>query len=35
VSLKKYNNAVLSDTLQHEDNPEESGTSAMRMYISQ
>jgi hypothetical protein len=35
VSLKKYNNAVLSDTLQHEGNPEESGTSAMRMYICQ
>jgi hypothetical protein len=35
VSLKKYNNAVLNDTLQHEDNLEESGTNAMRMYISQ
>jgi hypothetical protein len=35
VSLKKYNNAVLSETLQHKGNPEESGTSAMRMYISQ
>jgi hypothetical protein len=34
VSLKEDNNAVLSNTLQHEGNPEESGTSAMRMYIS-
>jgi hypothetical protein len=33
--LEEDNNAVLSDTLQHEGNPKESGTIAMRMYISQ
>jgi hypothetical protein len=33
--LEEDNNAVLSDALQHEGNPEESGTVAMRMYISQ